>query len=65
MTDTEAIAQVNAMRSEALSVKAEVVGAHSDVSNAITALETSLDSVEARLALMSYRVQYALNNFGA
>lgn len=64
MTDTEAIAQVNAMKSEAIAVKAEVTGAYEDVDDTLEALQDVMDNVSSKLSDMQRRVLYVFNNYG-
>lgn len=65
MTDTEAIADVDAMATETENVKAEVEGAHTEASTAMANLRDSLDNYNSSASQIKSGLAYVLSHYGS
>lgn len=65
MTDTEAIAQVNGMATEADTVKTEVEESHTSASTALADLQDSLNLYSNNASRRTAGLNYVLANYGS
>lgn len=64
MTDTEAIASLNGLKSEAQTQRTAIQNAYTDFDASKTALTQAENTVASRLALMEKRVRYVISRYG-
>lgn len=64
MTDTEAIADLNGLTTEANNQATAVQSAYANFDASKTALTQAQNEVNARLTLMDKRVRYVINRYG-
>ena len=65
MTDSQAIAQVNSMKDEAVAEIAAITSAQGSMNSAVDALDSVVSNINSRLSASRDRITYMMETYGA